>query len=78
MKKLKTVLIALMVVFILAGLYLANNKNKEFSKTEFLLDTTCSLTFYGDESREGAEAVFEEIRRIENLMSLYNENSDEK
>lgn len=76
MKKLKTVLIALMVVFILAGLYLATNREKEFSRTEFLLDTTCSLTFYGDDGKEATDAVFEEIERIEDLMSMYNETSD--
>ena len=76
MKKMKSVLITLMVVFILAGLYLATNREKEYSKTQFLLDTTCSLTFYGDESKEATEAVFEEIKRIENLMSMYNETSD--
>ncbi len=76
MKKMKTVLITLMVVFTIAGLYLATNREKEYSKTQFLLDTTCSLTFYGDESREATEAVFDEIKRIENLMSMYNETSD--
>ncbi len=76
MKKLKYILIALMLCLIAGGLYLANRANNEYIKTEFVLDTTCSVTFYGKDAKAAAEAVFDEVRRIENLMSMYKENSD--
>ncbi len=76
MKRLRIALILIMICFILFGLYLSKTGKKEYSKSEFLLDTACSVTFYGKDAKEGAEAVFDEIRRIEGLMSMYKPDSD--
>ncbi len=76
MKRLKIILIAVMVCLLIFGLYLSQKGQNEYTKTEFVLDTTCSVTFYGRDSDEAADAVFEEVRRIENLMSMYKANSD--
>lgn len=77
MKWLKWALIIFMAVLVVLGLYLAgSNKTEEYTKTEFLMDTTCSVTFYGKESEAAAEAVFAEVERIDKLMNMYNENSD--
>lgn len=77
MKRLKYLLTVIMVCLIGLGLYLAfKNQNSGYTKTEFILDTTCSLTFYGKDSKEAADAAFDEIRRIESLMSMYRDDSD--
>lgn len=76
MKKLKYFLIALMLCLVAGGFYFASRADYEYTKTEFVLDTTCSVTFYGKEAKAAATVVFDEIRRIENLMSMYKETSD--
>ncbi len=76
MKKIKYVLIFGMLCLLVWGIYQTQKSDKEYSKTEFVLDTTCSVTFYGKDAKEAADAVFDEVRRIEKLMSMYLENSD--
>ncbi len=76
MKRLKIILITAMLFFILFGLYLAKNGKKEYSQSEFVLDTACSVTFYGKDAKEAAGRVFDEVRRIEGLMSMYKKDSD--
>lgn len=77
MKKLKYMLILLMILCLVLGMWFASrNKLKEFTKTEFIMDTTCSVTFYGEESEIAGEAVFDEVKRIDALMNMYNENSE--
>ena len=77
MKKLKYMLILLMILCLVLGMWFASrNKLKEFTKTEFIMDTTCSVTFYGEESEIAGKAVFDEIKRIDALMNMYNENSE--
>ncbi len=77
MKKLKNILILFMIICLFCGLIIVgNNRSKEYKKTEFLMDTGCSVTFYGNESETAAEAVFDEIRRIDRLMDMYDDESD--
>lgn len=53
--------------------------DKELSKTDFALNTSCTITIYGMSESEG-EAVlddaFKEIRRYENMLSRTVEGSD--
>ena len=53
--------------------------DKELSKTDFALNTSCTITIYGMSGSEG-EAVlddaFKEIRRYENMLSRTVEGSD--
>lgn len=77
MKKLRYILILLMILCLALGMWIASrNKIKEYTKTEFIMDTTCSVTFYGEESTLAGEAVFDEVKRIDALMNMYNENSE--
>ncbi len=77
MKKLKKILILLMILCLILGMWLANrNRLEEYTKTEFIMDTTCSVTFYGEESALAGKAVFDEVKRIDALMNMYNENSE--
>ncbi len=53
--------------------------NKEVSRTEFCLDTMCTITVYGmpeDEAEDIIEAAFDQIERYEGLMSRTIEGSD--
>lgn len=77
MKRLKFVLTVVMIGCILFGLWFSGkDKVKEYTKTEYIMDTVCSVTFYGDEREAAAEAVFDEIRRISSLTDMYNDNSE--
>lgn len=76
MKKLKIVLSVMLSCFIFLGLYLSQTRKKEYSATEFVLDTSCSVTFYGRNAKEAADAVFAELRRLDDLMSLYKSSSE--
>lgn len=53
--------------------------NKEVSKTDFCLNTSCTITVYDMNQKDGEEAVqeaFDEIRRLEGLLSRTEEGSD--
>ncbi len=76
MKKLKIVLSVIFICLIFLGLYLSQISEKEYSATEFVLDTSCSVTFYGRDAKEAADAVFAELRRLDDLMSLYKSSSE--
>lgn len=77
MKKLRYLLMGLFVLLFVFGLWYGKTRQiKEYTKTEYLLDTSCSLTFYGKEAEAAANAVFDRIREIDDMMSLYKETSD--
>ena len=76
MKRLKYILIFCMILCLALGLWFSGNKEEKFVKTEFIMDTTCSVTFYGENGENAAKEVFEEIRRIDSLMNLYNDSSE--
>ena len=77
MKKIKYMLIGLLAVLLIFGLwYGKRSKAGEYTKTEYVLDTTCSVTFYGNDAEAAAKAVFSEINRIDALMSMYKKSSD--
>lgn len=53
--------------------------NKEVSKTDFVLNTSSTITIYGMNESDGEEILsgaFKEIRRYENLLSRTIEGSD--
>ncbi len=49
---------------------------KKASSTEFYLNTVITITAYGEKSQEGVRKAFDEIKRIENLLSCYIETSE--
>lgn len=75
MKKLRYLLAAVFILVLLCGLW-KKNDSREFTQTEFLFDTTCSVTFYGKEAEKAAEAVFLRLAQIDELMDMYSEDSD--
>ena len=49
---------------------------KEYTRSEFLMDTYVSMRAAGPDSEEAVAAAFDEMRRIESLMSRYSPESD--
>ncbi len=54
----------------------AENDSKESSRSEFLMDTFVSIRAIGPNSEQAMQAAFDEMRRIESLMSRYVPDSD--
>lgn len=50
--------------------------NTKISSSEFLLDTHVTITLYGTEDESIFPEIFEEIQRLENILSVYVEGSD--
>ena len=88
MKKIKYMLIGLLAVLLIFGLwYGKRSKAGEYTKTEYVLDTTCSVTFYGDNAEAAAKAEEEArlaeekatantrlLQEIRDLLKKNNEN----
>lgn len=72
----KRIFVVFLCLFLLSGC--AAGGNAEASSTRYLtaMDTVMSLTAYG-ENRDGAlEEAIAEIQRLDNLLSIGNDNSD--
>jgi len=80
LKKLRYALTAVAIILLLTSLSInyIRNSNGAYSKTEFLMDTECTIQVYGNSktAEKAVKSAFDEISRIENLTSLYIENSD--
>lgn len=79
MKNIKFILTFITIAVILFALfYKSGNDNGNYSKTEFLMDTECTIkVLKGGKAAEAAvNSAFAEISKIENLTSIYVENSD--
>jgi thiamine biosynthesis lipoprotein len=50
--------------------------NSKISDSEFLLDTHVTITLYGVEDESLFPEIFEEIQRLENILSVHVEGSD--
>ena len=50
--------------------------NNKISKSEFLLDTHVTITLYGTADENLFPEIFEEIQRLENILSVHVEGSD--
>ena len=70
----KTVAAALLVAaFCLAG---CGRAARPYQETQFALDTIIEITAYGDHAKQGVEAAFAEMRRLEALLSNYIKESE--
>lgn len=68
-------IISLVLCFIMLG-FLFGCSEKKASSTEFALNTVISLTVYGERADEALSAAFDEIKRIENLLSCHIPDSE--
>lgn len=77
MKKLKTILT---LIFIISLIFVLLQKNgyrvNSYKDTEFLFDTTCSISAYGKKSKNATVEAFREIEKIHKLTNYYSESSD--
>lgn len=77
MKKLKSALTVLFVFALIFGLWYKNGGfGKPYKTTEFLFDTTCSVTAYGSGAKKAAEEAFNVIEEIHNLTNFFSSSSD--
>ncbi len=67
--------IAVIMCFVLVS-PLFGCAEKKASSTEFAMNTVISLTVYGDKADEAINAAFDEIKRVEKLLSCHIENSE--
>ncbi len=71
----KTLLIILSIIMVAASA--CSIKNKEpLSRTGFHLGTIVTVTLYGGNGEESLDKVFEEIERLESILSKHVEGSD--
>lgn len=75
-KHIKLIFLILVILSLICGLWYKNGSGKEYSRTEFLLNTECTVTAYGKDAKEAVSAVFDEIARIHSLTDFYNESSE--
>ncbi len=78
-KKLIIILLILSLIFTLAGCKDEESEvvnNAKISASEFLLDTHVNITLYGTEDESHFPEIFEEIERLENILSVHVEGSD--
>lgn len=72
MKYVKYILTAIVVLVLLAGL----SSPYKTTKTEYLMDTLITITTYGFGNEKNVDKAFNEIKRIDNLLNVYNEKSE--
>ncbi len=77
MKRLKTVVT---LIFVIGLIFVLLQKNgyriNSYKDTEFLFDTTCTISAYGKNSKSAVMEVFKEIEKIHKLTNFYSEASD--
>lgn len=75
-KNIKVIFLILIVISLIIGLWYQNGNKKEFSQTEFLLNTQCNITAYGKDAKSAVNAAFSEVERIHSLTDFYSPSSD--
>ena len=63
-----------MLIAILAGCSLVQPKSTR--RTELVFDTPCTVTVFQRRATEALDAVFEEIRRVQSIMNIYDPGSE--
>lgn len=77
MKKIKYITITIFVFMLALGYILKYaGTHNSYKSTQFLFDTTCTVTVYGKNSKKAAEEVFSEIEKIHKLTSYYSPDSE--
>jgi len=73
------IILRLICLFIATSLTLISSGcEKRFKESKFLLGTIVEITVIGkkQDAQNAAKLAFEEIKRIDNLMNVYNDNSE--
>ena len=77
MKKLKKTLTILFILALIISLWYKNGyTGKKYKSTQFLFDTTCSITAYGKDAKNAVEEAFSVIEEIHSLTNFYSDTSN--
>lgn len=77
MKKFKNILTIIFIIVFFSGLiYSYYKEEKEFRQTEFLFDTTCTISASGKDVKNVCQKAFSEVEEIHKLTNFYSDNSD--
>jgi len=66
----------LFFVLIILCIGLTSCAEQKASSTEFMLNTVINITAYGEKANEAIQAAFDDVKRIENLLSCHIETSE--
>lgn len=76
-KRLKKILTVIFIILFFASIWYKNGlKIKNCESIEFLFDTICKISAYGENAEAATGAAFEKIRDIDSKVDFYNETSE--
>ena len=77
MKRIKYIITSVFIIALIAGYWYFNvYSGGAVKSTQFLFDTTCTVTAYGKNAKEAVSEVFLKIEKINSLTNFYSENSE--
>lgn len=70
------IILSLCIVLLNGCTFLQSSKPQSLKETQFIMDTIIEITAYGPERKQAIDAAFAEIKRIDALMNIYDQNSE--
>lgn len=74
--KVISLLIGIFLIFSLIGCTNSNDDSKPLSKTEYFMGTVVTVTLYDNKSEKIIDKAFEEVKKIEHLVSINMEGTE--
>lgn len=71
-----SLLIGIFLIFSLIGCTNSNDDSKPLSKTEYFMGTVVTVTLYDNKSEKIIDKAFEEVKKIEQLVSINMEGTE--
>lgn len=71
-----SLLIGIFLIFSLIGCTNSNDDSKPLSKTEYFMGTVVTVTLYDNKSEKIIDKAFEEVKKIEHLVSINMEGTE--
>ncbi|MGM0419681.1 MAG: FAD:protein FMN transferase [Bacillota bacterium] len=81
-KVMTIVSVGIILVIVGVGFFLQQDENKavedleEYQDTEMILDTINTIRIYDSDKKEAVDAAFDEVKEIDELFNIYNEESE--
>ena len=76
MKKIRILLSVILLVVLCAALYISSGRRGgEYSETQFLFDTECTISAGGKNARAAVKAAFERTAELDALFDYYSDSS---
>lgn len=77
MKKSNVLCIVIIIIALFVGIWHRfSPENKKYEKTEFLFNTPCNITAYGENAQQAVYETFKKLKYINDITNMYNENSE--